>query len=163
MLPALIAAACWAAAGYVVGSDALKRQKTFREEVDYIKERELQQDKKISEAVSQLHRCLETLSNMTKRKDNEHAKQIEELEQRIKELESELVNPASEQELKDLKASVESKNAQERVAKEIKDDEKRRDRFLETKRKMEEVVEALAKDPLSEEAIEKAKKITTNK
>lgn len=111
MLPVLIAAACWAAAGYVVGSDALGRQKSFHDEVEHAKNFELAQDRKIKDLGKKIDERFETLTNLAAQQE-ECQQDTAELKARIHRLETSLgLNAATKEELEKLKAELENKNA----------------------------------------------------
>lgn len=111
MLPVLIAAACWAAAGYVVGSDALKHQKSFHDEVEHAKKFEMSQNKKIETLNKRVNDASDTLTYLTARQEECHEGTAE-LKARLHRLETSLgLNEATKEELEKLKAEMENKNA----------------------------------------------------
>jgi histidinol dehydrogenase len=111
MLPVLIAAACWAAAGYVVGSDALERQKSFHDEVGHAKKFELSQEE-IEDLNKKVNDNLETLIDLAARQKECQYEDTAELKARIHRLETALgLNEATKEELEKLKIELENKNA----------------------------------------------------
>lgn len=112
MLPVLIAAACWAAAGYVVGSDALERQKSFHDEVEHAKKFELAQNKKIEDLNKKVNDNFDMLTSLAAHQEECQHENTAELQARINRLEAALgLNEATKEELEKLKDELENKNA----------------------------------------------------